>query len=126
MCRMYFRMNHIVCLFLLFDDYEDDFCSYLQAFPPKKRQKTDPIIESRDKEGVYTILIQKYLLSNEDKLKKYLRVTPHIFYLILDHIRDDISTKSWNRVQNPIDASQKLCLTLRCFIPFESVSALAN
>lgn len=96
------------------------YCSYWRDFN-KKRNGINPIIKNRDTEGVYKILIRNHLLTFEDTFQKYFRVTPNIFHTILSRIRDDISTKPCNRVPHPISAEQKLCLTLRYFIFWETM-----
>lgn len=100
---------------MLLDDFEDDVFTLLEANLLRGRRKTHAIYKQREREGAYTILIQNHLMSDDDKFIKYFRVTPRVFQTILHHIRDEISTKASNRVQNPITAEQKLCLALRYF-----------
>lgn len=78
-------------------------------FHLKRDQKPTTIFSNRDTEGVFAIL-------EEDKFKKFLRVTPHVFDLISNHIRNDILVAPSNRVPNPISPEQKLCVALRYFI----------
>lgn len=99
---------------LLFDDDEEESIGiFLEVASALKRKPTHEMIKNRDAEGTYNLLIEKYLFSSEDLFVKYLRVTPAVFYDILDHIRDDITTKPSNRVANPISAEHKLSLVLR-------------
>lgn len=104
-----------ICIFFLLDDFEEDFSKFLVEFLQKDRCKTHPIIENRISEGAYSILIKKYLMSEDDKFIKYFRVTPYVFQTILNEIRNEISTQPCNRVRNPICAEQKLCVALRYF-----------
>lgn len=97
----------------LLEDEEEDFQIFYYLINSLKRKSTAEIIQNRDSEGSYKILIEKYLLSSEDMFVKYFRVTPVIFYNILDHIRNDISIYPSNRVPNPISAEHKLSLVLR-------------
>lgn len=96
-----------LAIYLLFDD--EDECPDQHS----KRRKTHNLISSREREGAFAILIEKYLFSNEDKFVQYFRVTPHMFDRILNHIKDDIVKTPYNRVKNTINPRQKLCLALR-------------
>lgn len=71
------------------------------------------MITNRKTEGSFENLIKKYLMSEDDQFVKYFRVTPRIFYMILENIQHEIDTLPCNRVKDPISAQQKLCVTLR-------------
>lgn len=102
-----------ICLYFL-DDYEDDFLELVQFLPPTaKRKSTQDLIINREQEGTYSILVQKYLFSNDDKFYEFLRITPNVFDIILQYIQDDIYIAPSQRVPSPIDPSQKLCIALR-------------
>lgn len=101
-----------IAKYLLIDDDEEDILELL-ALMPNKRKKTHEMILNRDSEGAFNILIKKYLLTTEDLFVKYFRVTPYLFYMILENISAEITTTPCNRNPNPISAEQKLCLTLR-------------
>lgn len=107
------RFNDIIFDYFLFDDDDDCVLEYLLALPNIKRKKTHKMIKNRENEGVYNLFITKYLLTEEDKFVKYLRVTPIIFHRILQSIRDQITSIPCNRVRKPISPQQKLCLALR-------------
>lgn len=96
----------------MFDD-EDEELLELFTLVPFKRKSTHEMFSNREAEGAYSLLIKKYLMSDEDKFVGYFRITPLMFHAILEKISDDISTEPTNRNPKPISAKQKLCLTLR-------------
>lgn len=112
-----FRMKRkfvINILFALIDDDENELREIIKLLPVKKRRKeTNELLRCRGREGTYAILIDKYLLTDDDKFVKFLRVTPNLFYDILENIRNEITTIPCNRNPNPICPEQKLCLVLR-------------
>lgn len=105
-------MSKRVAIFLLLDDWDDDFLEIAQNFAPK-RKKSKELFVNRREGGAFSILIERYLFSDHQLLIEYLRVSPRIFYTILKYIRNDIYVAPTNRVNNPIDPSQKLCIALR-------------
>lgn len=118
--------DQLVDLLLLFDDEEDDFVhNFLHLMSQTKRRRTHKMICNRNTEGAYTILITKYLLTEEDKFVKYLRVTPLLFHRILESIRDFITCLPSRRVPKPISAQQKLCVALRFLATGESLTSLS-
>lgn len=111
---------------ILTDDEEDwAFLHVMFNLLPKTRKKTREMILNRDSEGAFQILIKKYLLSEEDEFVKYFRVTPKIFYCVLEHISSELTTAPNNRVPNPISAEQMLCVTLRYMATGESHTSLS-
>lgn len=76
------------------------------------------IFSRRQTEGSFSILIERYLFSDHDKFTAFLRVSPRTFYIILKHIYNDIYVPPTNRIKNPIDPSQKLCIALRYYNVF--------
>lgn len=108
------RVKTLIEFFLLHDDEEEEMTLELLLFMSMhKRKKTHEMIVNREKEGAFCLLVQKYLLTEEDKFVKYFRVSSNLFYMILEHISCDLVSKPCNRNPNPISAEQKLCLTLR-------------
>lgn len=99
----------VICLLL--DDWEDDLLEFAHIFG--KRKKSKELFVNRRREGAFSILIEKYLFTDHGLFIDYLRVTPRAFYIILKYIRNDIYVPPNNRVRNPIDPSQKLCIALR-------------
>lgn len=114
-------------LFVLFDDDEEDeiVCQILQTLQFAKRKKTHQMIRNRDTEGVYSIFIQKYLVTEGDKFVKYLRVSPCLFGRILENICDSITTMPTNKVPKPISPQHKLCVALRYLATGESITSLS-
>lgn len=108
-----FRMRKRALICLLLDDLEEDLLEFIHIFAPAKRKKIDNIFLQRRQEGAFSILIEKYLFSDQEKFISFLRVTPRVFYIILKHVHKDIYVSPCNRVPNPIDPSQKLCIALR-------------
>lgn len=117
------RSDTLLNLFLLFD--EDEESALLQMLPLIKRKKTHEMIKNRDTEGSYFILVRKYLLTEDDKFVQYFRVSPKIFYKILEKISDEILSAPYNRVKKPISSEQKLCVALRYLATGESIASLA-
>lgn len=107
------------------DDDEWDILRLLFCLLPKCRQNPREMILNRETEGVFNILIKKYLLSEEDEFMKYFRITPKLFHFILDHISCDLTRMPTNRVPNPLSAEQKLCVTLRYMATGETHASLS-
>lgn len=78
------------------------------------------MILNRNDEGVYNLLITKYLMSEEDQFMKYFRISSNLFYKILHRISDQISTAPTFRVPKPISAEQKLCVMWDSSITYKS------
>lgn len=120
--RMYSSQIQMLKFLLCDDDDDQDLFALYRLFHslPRKRRKTRQMILNRDTEGAFTMLIQKYMKSDEDEFVQYFRVTQTLFYFILDHISIDITSPISYRVPNPISAEQKLCVTLRYLATGES------
>lgn len=101
----------IICLLL--DDWNDDLLEMVHIFAPRARKKPRELFVKRREEGAFSILVERYLFTDHELFIEYLRVSPRIFYTILRYIRNDIYVMPTNRVHNPIDPSQKLCIALR-------------
>lgn len=108
--------DEIVQMFLLDDDSEElELLELIEVFLLAKRRKTCEKILNRDQEGAYNVLIEKYLITDEDRFVRYFRISITLYNEILNRIRNDITTQPCNRIPNPISAEQKLCITLRYF-----------
>ena len=92
---------------IILEDEEDDLLIYCMS-----EDATD-IFKKRKDEGYYSSLIGRYLMDSEMKFREFFRVSRDIFHIILQEIKEDITTRSCNRWQTPISAEQKVCLTLR-------------
>ena len=66
------------------------------------RMAEDDLFKSRGTEGAFEILIRLRLLTNEEKFREYFRLTPQLFDYVLNHIRNDLSYKPYNRHTKPI------------------------
>lgn len=111
-------------LLSLIDDEEE--WTYLQfLFLLFMRKKPRDLILNRNTEGVFNILVKKYLLSEEDEFMKYFRVTPQLFYFILERISRELTREPYNRNLNPISAEQKLCVALRYMATGETHASLS-
>lgn len=121
------RRHCLIDLMSLFDDDNDEenFFFVLHSLLFSKRRKTHEMIRKRDTEGVYSIFITKYLLTDDDKFHDFLRVTPYLFNVILNNIRDLITTLPSKRVKNPISPQHKLCVALRFLATGESLASLS-
>lgn len=79
----------------------------------EKRRSTSDLFKHRSTEGTFEILVCRHLQTNEDKFKEYFRLTPVLFDYVLGYIKDELTSKPYNRNKNPISAEQKVCLFLR-------------
>lgn len=106
-------MNTLSSILLLFDDDEEDDNLLLMRYAQRKR--THEMFLNRESEGAYQILVSRYLIDDEEKFIQFFRINRATFFHILDSIREDISTKPYNRHKNPISAEEKLCIALRYY-----------
>lgn len=103
----------IVSFLTFFDDEEDEIETLISLQQNKKRKKVNKMFLNREHEGYFQILIARYLMTEHDKFVAFFRITPSIFYDVLNHIRDDITLQSYNRQQKPISAEEKLAIVMR-------------
>lgn len=89
------------------------YCLYLKSKMKNRKRKISEIFARRLQEGVYTILIEKYLMNSESAFRQYFRLSRSEFDYVLSHIKRDLEPQKTNFNQNPISARQKLCITLR-------------
>jgi hypothetical protein len=101
-----FILKHI-----LNDDDEEDF--YVLRKYAKCRKKVCEMYNNREKEGFFKLLINRHLIDDEERFKRYFRLTRERFSYVLNLIKEDFNTYSCNRVKKPITAAEKLTLTLR-------------
>lgn len=112
--------KRLLLLACLLDDFDEHLIDIFEFLLSMSRKSTQNLIKNRVREGAFSILIERYLFTDHDKFYEYLRVTPRVFYVILKYIYDDIYVEPYNRVKNPIDPSQKLCIALRYIRVFQS------
>lgn len=67
----------------------------------------------RSREGAHILLVDRHLLSDDDKFQQYFRLTPHLFAIVLGVIKEDLEGIPTNWIQKPLTASLKLFITLR-------------
>lgn len=97
---------------VLAEEQDDDDVSALLAVGSENNTVLE-MFENRNKEGVYELLVLKHLSDNDTKFREFLRLTPQLFYIVLNHIKDEISSQPTNKHRTPISPEEKLCLTLR-------------
>lgn len=92
------------------DDEEEDRMLWKYA---KTRKKISEMYRNRKNEGFFKILINSHLIDEEEKFKRYFRLTRERFAYVLNLIEEDLEISSCNRVKLPITPAEKLALTLR-------------
>lgn len=106
-------MDELTVALLLEEEEEDE--EYL-LFELRKEQHM--MFTTRKEEGCFNLLINKYLMGDEKKFREYFRINKDLMHMILHHIEEDISLKEYNRVQAPISAIEKLCVTFDLYIVY--------
>ena len=71
-----------------------------------------PFLLRRATHGHYVSLVQELQLHDRSTFKNFLRVTPDMFFEILERIEERITKKKTN-YREPLDPGLKLALTLR-------------
>lgn len=89
------------------------YCLYLKSKKKNQKRKTNQMIAQRTQEGVYTLLIEKYLMNSDKEFKDHFRLSHTEFDYVLSNISADLQPQPNNFRSNPISAKQKLCITLR-------------
>lgn len=94
--------------------FEKDFEFLLILLSKKKRRKsTHKIFKQRSFEGAHNVLIDRHLMDDDTKFKEYFRLSPYLFSTVLEAIKEELDGIPTNWIKKPINAHQKLCLTLR-------------
>lgn len=75
----------------------------------KCRKEVSDVFTNRRNEGNFNNLIKRHLLDEEEKF----RLTREKFSFVLTLIEEDLTISSYNRVKEPINAAEKLAITLR-------------
>lgn len=110
---------------LLMDDDDDFFLLILLA--NSTRCEKNKMFEKRNREGSYEILVKRHLLDNDSMFVTYFRLSPYLFYKVVDLIRDDIGVSSkvlGGAKKYRISPEQKLCIALRYLVTGDSQSSL--
>ncbi|GFU51348.1 DDE Tnp4 domain-containing protein [Trichonephila clavipes] len=76
-------------------------------------------------EGAFQILVCRHLHCNDEKFRQYFRLTPVLFDYVLNNIRDELTSKPYNRHKKPICPEEKLCILVRHLATGESFRSLA-
>ncbi|XP_050520804.1 uncharacterized protein LOC126894103 [Daktulosphaira vitifoliae] len=79
------------------------------------RLEESVMFKNRETEGAFQILVRRHLQCNDEKFRQYFRLTPVLFDYVLNHIRDDLTSKPYNRHKKPICPEEKLCILVRLF-----------
>ena len=90
-----------------------------------KRNSPHQLYRQRSEEGALNVLIERHLMDDDTKFREYFRVTPFLFFKLLDEIKPDLETTATTWIRNPITPKQKLCVTLRYLATGESFRSLA-
>lgn len=72
-----------------------------------------------------TTLVDRYLMDDDTKFKEYFRLSPYLFGMVLDAVKQDIDSISTTWIPKPISARIKLCVTLRHLATGETFRSLA-
>ncbi|GFT15149.1 DDE Tnp4 domain-containing protein [Trichonephila clavipes] len=83
------------------------------------------VFKNRSSEGVFQILVCRHLHCNDEKFRQYFRLTPVLFDYVLNNIRDELTSKPYNRHKKPICPEEKLCILVRHLVTGESFRSLA-
>ena len=83
----------------------------IQGRQRKRQTWIRSILQKREDEGVYQLLVPK-LLANDDQFKNYFRMTKESFALLLSLIEPEIS-KQHTKYRRSITACERLAVTLR-------------
>lgn len=96
--------KNLLLFFLLDEDVDEDLKR------KEKRKIHSNMIRSREKEGAYSVLVERHLLDNEEKFREYTRFTLHLFHGILNIISDDLKKEPTSLCKVTISPAQKLCI----------------
>lgn len=94
-----------LALLILMEDEESDV--------ETSRSSECDIFKNRTTEGTFHILIRRHLITHAEKFREYFRLTPELFDFVLNHVREDLISKAYNRHKNPISPEEKLCIFIR-------------
>ncbi|XP_063585209.1 uncharacterized protein LOC134762594 [Penaeus indicus] len=108
------------------DDLDTALLIYLEDESSEdERLEESQLFKCRSTEGAFSILVVRRLHCNEEKFREYFRLTPVLFDYVLNHIRDQLTSRPYNRHRNPISSEEKPCLFLRYLATGESFRSLA-
>lgn len=91
-------------------NYEEDHIFWKHA---KFRKEISDFYKNREKEGFFKLLINSHLIDEEEKFRRYFRLSRERFAYVLNLVEEELRISSCNRVKIPITPAEKLALTLR-------------
>ncbi|GFV81209.1 uncharacterized protein TNCV_4772371 [Trichonephila clavipes] len=109
------------------DDLDVALILYLedkQSSSEENLSEESELFKNRSSEGAFQILVRRHLHCNDKKFK-YFRLTPVLFDYVLNNIRDELTSKPYNRHKKPICPEEKLCILVRHLATGESFRSLA-
>lgn len=107
--------NFLMAILLIEEEEEEDLVLDL-LLSERQNKRENRMFSKRRLEGAYQLTIEKRLFGDEQKFREYFRLSRELFYVVLQHIREDITKNPYNRQRNPISPEEKLSLTLRLVI----------
>ncbi|GFU02559.1 DDE Tnp4 domain-containing protein [Trichonephila clavipes] len=96
-----------------------------QSSEEENRSEESELFQNRSSEGAFQILVCRHLPCNDEKFRQYFRLTPVLFDYVLNNIRDELTSKPYNRHKKPICPEEKLCILVRHLATGESFRSLA-
>ncbi|GFY29166.1 hypothetical protein TNCV_4722941 [Trichonephila clavipes] len=82
------------------DDLDVALLLYLedeQSSEEENRSEESELFKNRSSEGAFQILVCRHLHCNDEKFRQYFRLTPVLFDYVLNNIRDELTSKPYNR-----------------------------
>ncbi|GFY59155.1 DDE Tnp4 domain-containing protein [Trichonephila inaurata madagascariensis] len=110
------------------DDLDVALVMYLedeQSSEEESRSEESELFKNRSSEGAFEILVRRHLHCNDEKFRQYFRLTPVLFDYVLNNIREELTSKPYNRHKKPICPEEKLCILVRHLATGESFRSLA-
>ncbi|GFR25047.1 uncharacterized protein TNCT_432971 [Trichonephila clavata] len=110
------------------DDLDVALITYLedeQSSEEESRSEESELFKNRSSEGAFQILVHSHLHCNDEKFRQYFRLTTVLFDYVLNNIRDELTSKPYNRHKKPICPEEKLCILVRHLATGESYRSLA-
>ncbi|GFU22943.1 uncharacterized protein TNCV_3946281 [Trichonephila clavipes] len=109
------------------DDLDVALLLYLEdeQSSEENRSEESELFKNRSSEGTFQILVCRHLHCNDEKFRQYFRLTPVLFDYVLNNIRDELTSKPYNRHKKPICPEEKLCILVRHLATGESFRSLA-
>ncbi|XP_074040801.1 uncharacterized protein [Leptinotarsa decemlineata] len=89
------------------DDPEEELI--LKKFATYRKQVT-AVFQNRKIEGIFNSLIKSHLHDEDEKFQNYVRFARKRFQFVLSLVEEDLTTPSYNRIEEPITAVEKLTL----------------